>query len=123
MDSHVPTGPPRIVWLSPESVEMSCALLKLSTTPAPIKMSVTMIDSGSRMRTIERTRSTQKFPSSSLRYCEPPDQRDGDRHSHRATSERLNAETGHQTDVAEGRFARVILPPRVCRKRNSRIER
>src|SRR5690348_8599338 len=72
MDSHVATGPPRIVWRPPDSVEISWPLLKLLTTPRTTKITAMAIDSGNRMRMTERTRSTQKFPSASFWYCASP---------------------------------------------------
>ena len=64
IDSHVATGPPSNVWLPPAIVETSWAPWKLLTTPRASRISVTITDSGSRIRTTVRTRSTQKLPIS-----------------------------------------------------------
>src|SRR6478752_3196634 len=100
IDSHAATGPPRIVWLPPDSVDMFCALLKLLTTPRATKISVTTIERGSRMRTTERTIDPEVPELFILVLRKPPNQRNRDAHSHCATSERLHTETGGQPDMA-----------------------
>jgi len=103
---------------------MFCALLKLLTTPRATKISVTTIERGSRMRTHRAHQIDPEVPELFILVLrKPPNQRNRDAHSHCATSERLHTETGGQPDMAEGGFARVILPTRVCCKRNGRIER
>jgi hypothetical protein len=58
---------------------------------------VTTTDSGSRIRTTVRTRSTQK----ALVMRKPANQRHGNAHPDGATDERLHPKAGGQPDVTE----------------------
>ena len=65
MTSWLATGPPVIVCCPPASVLMTWSCnAKFWITPPAIRMIAPMIEMGSRMRMVPRTRSTQKLPSS-----------------------------------------------------------
>ena len=66
MASWLATGPPVSVWVPPARVAISFGLAKFCTTPPIISTTAATIDSGSRMRTTARVRSTQKLPTRSV---------------------------------------------------------
>ena len=69
------------------------------------------MENGSKMRSVPRTRSTQKLPSSPDRGAgEPAHQRDGHRHPDGGGHEVLHRQTGHLHEMALRRFAGVGLP-------------
>ncbi len=73
MTSWLATGPPGIVCCAPAIVltTWSCRA-KFWITPPAIRMIAPMMERGSRMRMVPRTRSTQKLPSSPvLRRASP----------------------------------------------------
>ena len=123
IDSHGATGPPRMVSLPPATVETSCAPLKLAITPGASRMMATTTDSGSRMRSTVRTKSTQKLPSSwTPPLRESANQHDSHAHPHRCAGEPLNAKTGGQSDMRESGLAGIVLPAGVRGERDRGIE-
>ena len=62
MTSWEATGPPGIDCVAPWTVVISWAPSKFCTTPCEISTTAPTIAIGSRIRTVLRTRSAQKFP-------------------------------------------------------------
>ncbi len=67
MTSWEATGPPTIVCWPPISVLIVWVRLKLSITPAAVRMIAPITEIGSSSRTVPRVMSTQKLPSRSVR--------------------------------------------------------
>ncbi len=60
------TGPPVSVWLPPTSVVTSVPDDRFWMAPNAIRATAATTEMGSRMRTTQRTRSTQKLPTRSV---------------------------------------------------------
>ncbi len=66
MTSWLATGPPVMLCVPPARVVTSCGPAKFCTTPPIISTTAPTTASGSRIRTTERVRSTQKLPTRSV---------------------------------------------------------
>ncbi len=62
MTSWLAAGPPGMSWVAPSSVLATVNPLRFWMTPWLTSTSAPMIEMGSRMRVIDRVRSTQKLP-------------------------------------------------------------
>ena len=97
---------------------------KLSITPWLKKTTASTSDSGSRMRTQLRTRSTQKLPIVlERRRARAADQRDGDGEADRRRQEVLHPEHRHLREVRDGRLGHVALPVGVGDEAHGVVER
>ncbi len=95
--SWLATGPPGSVWAPPVSVVRSREPERFCTTPALTSTTAASSDSGSRIRTTTRTRSTQKLPSRSVRE---------------RTNPRMSATATHRPTAAETKFC--TARPAIC---------
>ena len=109
---------------SPPACARPCSASKFWITPWLARNNASTNDSGSRIHSVVRVRSTQALPRPfALLRAKPADQRDRHHDAGGGRKEVLHRQPGHLGEIAHRRFAGVALPVGIGDERHRGVER